>query len=112
MKNNSNDQQEALNQVYNYAATLMVNEKKSANETKNALIEQGLDDNSASIVVSTLEKQLKENIKEKAKKDMLYGAMWCIGGLVATFSNFGFIFLGAIVFGAIQFLIGASKWDF
>jgi len=44
--------------------------------------------------------------KENAKKDMLYGALWCGGGTIATLAHIGFIFWGAIVFGAFQFLRG------
>ena len=45
--------------------------------------------------------------KDKANKDMLYGALWCIGGTVLTIADIGFIFWGAIVFGAVQFVRGA-----
>jgi hypothetical protein len=41
-----------------------------------------------------------------AKKDMIYGALWLIAGLIGTFTNTGFIFWGAIVFGGIQFMKG------
>ena len=44
--------------------------------------------------------------KEKAKNDMLYGALWCIGGIVLTLAHIGFIFWGAILFGGIQFFRG------
>ena len=107
MENQNDDQQETVNQIYEYAANLLFNEKRSATETKNALISQGLDEESAAVVVSNLEKQIKDAKKEGAKKDMLYGALWCIGGIVATVADFGFIFWGAIVFGAIQFIKGA-----
>lgn len=40
---------------------------------------------------------------------MIYGALWCVGGIMATLANFGFIFWGAIVFGAIQFFMGVAK---
>jgi hypothetical protein len=46
------------------------------------------------------------NHNERANKDMLYGALWCIGGIIATISDLGYIFWGAIVFGAIQFFRG------
>jgi hypothetical protein len=109
MENQNDNQQETVNQIYDYAANLLVNEKRSAIETKNALIEQGLDEESAAIVVSNLEKQIKDAKKEGANKDMLYGALWCIGGIIATAADFGFIFWGAIVFGAIQFIKGATN---
>ncbi len=44
--------------------------------------------------------------KKQANKDMLYGALWCVGGIVATMSDIGAIFWGAIIFGGIQFFKG------
>lgn len=44
--------------------------------------------------------------KKQANKDMLYGALWCVGGIIASSANIGAIFWGAIVFGAIQFFKG------
>jgi hypothetical protein len=44
--------------------------------------------------------------REQANKDMIYGALWCIGGTIATLSNLGYAFWGAIVFGGIQFIRG------
>jgi hypothetical protein len=44
--------------------------------------------------------------REQANKDMLYGALWCVGGIVATVANLGYVFWGAIVFGGIQFFKG------
>ncbi len=109
MENQNNDQQETVNQIYEHAANLLVNQKKSASETRDALVEQGLDEESAFTVVANLEQQIKDAKKEGANKDMLYGALWCIGGIVATVADFGFIFWGAIVFGAIQFIKGAAN---
>jgi len=47
--------------------------------------------------------------KEQANKDMMYGALWCVGGIIATMSDIGAIFWGAIIFGAIQFFKGLSN---
>ena len=96
MENQNNDQQETVNQIYKHAANLLVNQKKSASETRNELVEQGLDEESASIVVANLEQQIKDAKKEGANKDMLYGALWVIGGIVATVADFGFIFWGQL----------------
>ncbi len=60
----------------------------------------------AGIRFSNIEKHSKEEGIESAQKDMLYGALWCIGGIVATVADFGYIFWGAIVFGGIQFFKG------
>lgn len=67
------------------------------------LIEAGQNINSS--IVETGED--KKNKKDRANRDMLFGALWCIGGIVATVSDLGYIFWGAIVFGAIQFIRGA-----
>ncbi len=47
---NKEDEQEAVNQIYEYAANLMIHEKKSTLETKNELIAQGLDEKAASLI--------------------------------------------------------------
>ena len=106
MENLNDEQQKAVNHIYEYAANLMVKEKMSSIETKKALISKGLDEESASVVVSNLEEQIYTAKKTRANKDMLYGALWCIGGTVATIADFGYIFWGAILFGAIQFIKG------
>lgn len=51
-----------------------------------------------------------ENSKnEQAQKDVLYGAIWLIGGVVLTYAEIGYIFWGAIVFGGIQLIRGLSN---
>lgn len=100
---------QTLQKIYDFAANLLVNEKKSSSETKQLLIQEGLDEESAGIVVENLEKQIKEVKKERGNKDMLYGALWCIGGIIATVADFGYIFWGAIVFGGIQFFRGLAN---
>lgn len=106
MEESNKESQEAINQIYSYAANLMVNENKSVDETKNDLMAQGLDEESASIIVNNLQIQIGDAKKERANKDMLYGALWCVGGIVATVADFGYVFWGAILFGGIQFFKG------
>lgn len=111
------EQQEAVNQVYEYAADLMINEKMSALETKKMLLENGVDEKSASVIVNNLEKQIEDAKKGRANKDMLYGALWCIGGIVVTAVTYSsasgggtyVVAWGAILFGAIQFFKGLAN---
>ncbi|MEL6694991.1 MAG: hypothetical protein AAFU33_18380 [Bacteroidota bacterium] len=110
MENDQMTDQAAVQQVYEYAAHLMVEEGKDAYQVKQALIEQGLGNESAGIVVANLEDQIRVAKKESGQKDMIYGALWCVGGTVATLANIGFIFWGAIVFGGIQFIRGAVRY--
>ena len=99
-------QQEIMNQIYAYAADLMINEKKSAYETKKILVNQGLNEQIASIVIKNLQEQISEAKKKRATKDIIYGGLWCAGGTIATVADFGYIFWGAILFGGIQLVKG------
>jgi hypothetical protein len=110
MENQTAEQQQAVTQLYNYAADLMVNQSKSSDEVKNALIEKGLSDNAAYTIVTNLEDEIRKAKKDRATKDMIYGALWCVGGTIATVANIGFIFWGAILFGGIQFIKGLVNY--
>ena len=46
---------------------------------------------------------------DNGSSDMLWGAIWCVGGLIATAADVGYIFYGAIIFGGIQFVQGLMK---
>jgi hypothetical protein len=102
--------QAAVNEFYNFAANLLVNEKKNAKDVQIALVEKGLSESAAYTIVYNLEAEIKNAKKESGKKDMIYGALWCMGGTVATVANIGFIFWGAILFGGIQFIKGAVNY--
>lgn len=109
MEHKESENQQADDQIYDYAANLLVKENKSPSEVKKALMEEGIDEESASIIVDSLETQINKIRKEQANKDMLYGALWCVGGIVMTVADVGYIFWGAIVFGGYQFLKGAMN---
>jgi hypothetical protein len=55
---------------------------------------------------------VKNKIKQieyiPARKNMLYGALWCLAGIILTIADIGYIFLGAIVFGGFQFFKGVG----
>lgn len=104
-----NDQQNSVNQIYTYAANLMVEGGKKPDEVKLALKAEGLDQESATVVVSNLEKQIQIAKIKRANRDMLFGALWCIGGIVATAAEIGYIFWGAILFGGLQFFKGLFR---
>lgn len=60
----------------------------------------------ASPTKPSYDEEIETQIHEQAKKDILYGGLWCVGGTVATLADVGFIFWGAIVFGGIQLIKG------
>jgi len=117
MENSTEQQQKIVDQVYNRAAQLMIHQKKDMFEVRRILVEDGLDDESALTVVTNLDNQITKAKSEKARKDMLHGALWCIGGTFVTLisysstSNGGsyVVTWGAIVFGAIQFFRGLAN---
>ncbi len=109
--------QQAVQQLYDYAADYMVNQGKSPEETKAQLVQKGLDEASAAMIVDKLEEAVIAAKRERANKDMLYGALWCIGGTAVTLGTMSaasggghyVITWGAIVFGAIQFFKGLAN---
>ena len=114
MEKMSEQEQKIVDQVYNRAAQLMIQQKKDMFEVKRILVADGLDEESAMTVVTSLDNQITKAKKERAKKDMLYGALWCVGGTVVTFISYSsasgggsyVITWGAILFGGIQFFRG------
>jgi fructosamine-3-kinase len=99
-----------INEMYQYATNLFIG-GQNAYEVKTALLERGLDEGNANYIVEQLDQQINEARKTRAKKDMLYGALWCVGGLVLTLAHIGFIFWGAIIFGGIQFFRGVVAFN-
>lgn len=108
------DQQEIVNQIYGFTADMLYNQKKSVEETKAALIENGLRAEDADVVIANLQNQYKQEKREAGNKNMLYGALWCVGGLLVTILTYSaasdggtyVVAWGAVIFGAIQFLKG------
>ena len=96
---------EAIEQIYTFAKDLLFKEKQSKEDVINELINNGIDAENADIVVSNL---LSAH-NERANKDMLYGGLWFVGGIIATSASEQYLFLGAIVFGIIQFFRGLLR---
>jgi hypothetical protein len=109
MRQTGTDQQ-AVQELYNLAANLIVTEKKNTVQAKSVLVERGLSEDAAYTIVRNVEDEIKKAKKDQAKKDILYGALWCVGGTIATVANVGFIFWGAILFGGIQLIKGLVNY--
>ena len=111
------DQQEMVNQIYGFTADMLYNQKKSVEETKAALIENGLRAEDADVVIANLQNQYKQKKREAGNKNMLYGALWCVGGLLVTILTYSaasdggtyVVAWGAVIFGAIQFFKGVFQ---
>jgi len=62
---------------------------------------------------------VQQKSKALARKNMLSGALWCIGGIIVTVATYGaassgggtyFVAWGAIAYGAIQFITGIYQY--
>lgn len=117
MEHMEKETQEYANKVYESAANLLFEQKKDNDETKRLLIEQGLSAEDADCVIANLRTQARAAEKSAGIKNMLYGALWCIGGLSFTIWTYTsaqpggryVLAWGAVVFGAIQFFKGLSQ---
>jgi len=64
------------------------------------------------------EEMVQDDTLHKARKNMIYGALWCLGGLLVSELSYRFtesggryvITTGAIIWGAVQMLQGAVAW--
>jgi len=101
--------QQADGYLYQYATNLLASGKKSGAEVERLLILKGLPEASASALVLELEGPIREAKKAQAKKDMLHGGLWCLGGTALTMAHVGFVFWGAIIFGGVQFIKGVTN---
>ncbi len=95
---------------YEEAAFYLFSVKKSDDEVLYLLTQKGLSDGAAATIITGLHAQYNSELRNKAKKDMLWGGVWFFGGIIATVADFGLIFWGAILFGGIQFFRGVSNY--
>ncbi len=104
---------------YSHAAVL-VREGKSKADIIASLVGQGLDMASATTVVEELFAVQAKAASAAAKRNMLIGGLWCIGGTVVTVLTYQaaannpgggsyVVAWGAIIFGAFQFLRGVFQ---
>jgi hypothetical protein len=83
-------------------------------EIEAALTERGLSAEKAATVANDLEQRTASAAKIAGRKNMLYGSLWCAGGVAATAATYraagdGGTFViawGAMLFGGIQFIRG------
>ena len=59
MENQEASSQAVVNEYYNYAANLLVNEKKSSKDVQSALVGKGLSESAALTIVYNLEAEIK-----------------------------------------------------
>ncbi len=108
--------EEAIEALYAYTAERMAN-GNSEHEIQRLLVEKGLDTETAGAIVANVAELRTEAIRDAAKKNMIYGALWCIGGIAVTAATYDaasgggsyVVAWGAILFGGIQFVRGLAQ---
>ncbi|UPT68807.1 MAG: hypothetical protein M0D57_09370 [Sphingobacteriales bacterium JAD_PAG50586_3] len=103
---NSQPTTETQSHYYLLAEKLLKEHGKDTDEVRSMLVDKGVSYEEASKIVDSFAYQSAE--KKSGNRDMLFGALWCIGGTILTVSDTGYIFWGAIVFGGIQFFKGVA----
>lgn len=102
--------------MYSFAAEQMKN-GISSQQIQSMLIDKGLDRESAATVVSNIVRR-SEAFRQVARKNMIHGGLWCIGGAVVTAASYSaasgggryIVAWGAIAFGALQFFRGLKQF--
>ncbi len=78
----------------------------SESTTFNKLVERGYTESQANSLIEQAKRELAKADLSKAKRNVVVGAAFLVGGTILTLANIGFIFWGAIVFGGIQMVQG------
>jgi len=113
--------QDTSKKLHGYVANLIKVEKRSYSEIKKLLIEKGLTTTEAESTIDSVAKRLLKNRKDKAKKDIKYGALLFFGGIIFTAITYfhatsspegGMFFLawGPVIFGGIALLRGLVNY--
>jgi hypothetical protein len=105
---------EGLQAVYRFAGQLL-RKGVTPKLIEKSLTDQGLDAKAAAFVV--MQARAKAN-KRVGRRNMIYGLLWCIGGIVVTALTYQAavkagvarcLAWGAILLGGIQFFRGVSQ---
>ena len=101
------EMQKLVNQVYDHAADLYINQNYSWWEVETELVNEGLSPENAKTVVENLKEHEKEAKRQGANKHIRNGALWCGGGLLLTAITGGqYIFFGAVIYGGFLLIRG------
>lgn len=101
------DLQQFIDNIYDHALDLYVNQKYSWEEVRQRLIYEGLNQELSETVVNNLQSQVDEIKQKNAIKALRNGALWFGGGLVFTVITGGqYLFWGAMVYGIILLIKG------
>lgn len=117
MGNNDNENIKILKQLYEFVAEQLLTKKQTAAEVQTTLIEKGIDQETAKKIVVAVEKQIQSAKKHQSNRNMLFGALWLVGGIVVTAITYSVaepggtyvVAWGAIAYGLYKLFIGLFR---
>jgi len=96
-----------------FAAEQLFTHKKKPVEVVELLKQRGVAEDESGAIVRNLVASTRGNADEgvdgDGAKDIIWGLVWLVGGLVGTFSGIGYVFYGAIIYGAIKLIGGLAS---
>ena len=104
-------EEEYIQQVYNFAANLHVEQKMSKDDTIRKLMEEGLDRESATIVINNI----RSSCRKELGKHLFFSLLWLIGGIAVTAATYQMAEGGGsyvVAWGAILYGFVASISNF
>jgi hypothetical protein len=109
-------QQDPLGAAFQHAVAL-INQGKSRAQIEAELKSIGLGQESVSSVVNRVFQLRKQAHRDVAGRNIVFGAIWCVGGIAVTALTYQmasgggtfFVAWGAVLFGGIQCLKGLGQ---
>ncbi len=115
MEENEREVHEAISNLHAYATRLMVVQKMNTADAMQELMNKGIDEEKARIIVYHIDDQIYEAKMKSANKDILYGLLWCVGGILITAFTYAkassgggkyVVTYGIIIWGTIRLVKG------
>ena len=106
--------EQLVDAIYNFAANEMAS-GVSPKLVEKKLMEQGLEAETAAMIVKNLKQARAKIYREAGLKNMVVGALWCVGGIAVTALTYQMasgsgghyvVAWGAVVFGGLQCVRG------
>lgn len=106
----SKEQQEKVDELYEYARDLLIDSGKGPLKVRSILIREGLEPKNATAVIQNIRGDIQAAKKRKSIKNIVIGSIIFLIGTLATLADMGYIFIGAIAVGIAQFFLGMLSY--
>jgi hypothetical protein len=114
------ESEHTIEDLYRFAA-LEMRKGRGSEDIANSLINRNVEAEKVAVVVKAMRKAESNVLRAAGKKNMLFGALWFVGGVIVTAATYQLVagagggkFIiawGAIAFGAIQFIRGFNQYS-